>query len=81
MALYRGGVPWLYRPERFTLRKFIFSGTLISAVIGGWSTLQTTRKGPRDWRLILMWVSWAITVVIAVDSVVEQSRTADELEE
>ena len=63
------------------MRKFIFSGTLISAVIGGWGTLQTTRKGPRDWRLILMWVSWAITVVIAVDSVVEQSRTADELEE
>ncbi|MBC7762009.1 MAG: hypothetical protein H7201_09485 [Candidatus Saccharibacteria bacterium] len=63
------------------MRKFIFSGTLISAVIGGWSTLQTTRKGPRDWRLILMWVSWAITVVIAVDSVVEQSRAVDELEE
>ena len=76
-----GGVPWSYRPERPKLRKFIFSGTLISAVIGGWSTLQTTRKGPRDWRLILMWVSWAITVVIAVDSVVEQSRTADKLEE
>ena len=63
------------------MRKFIFSGTLISAVIGGWGTLQTSRKGPRDWRLILMWVSWAITVVIAVDSVLERSRTADELEE
>ena len=63
------------------MRKFIFSGTLISAVIGGWGTFQTTRKGPRDWRLILMWVSWAITVVIAVDSVLERSRTADELEE
>lgn len=63
------------------MRKFIFSGTLISAVIGGWGTLQTTRKGPRDWRLILMWVSWAITVVIAVDSVLERSRTADEQEE
>ena len=63
------------------MRKFIFSGTLISAVIGGWGTLQTTRKGPRDWRLILMWVSWAITVVIAVDSVLERSRTADQLEE
>ena len=62
------------------MRKFIFSGTLISAVIGGWGTLQTTRKGPRDWRLILMWVSWAITVVIAVDSVLERSRTADEQE-
>ena len=63
------------------MRKFIFSGTLISAVIGGWGTLQTTRKGPRDWRLILMWVSWAITVVVAVDSVLERSRAADELEE
>ena len=63
------------------MRKFIFSGTLISAVIGGWGTLQTTRKGPRDWRLLLMWVSWAITVVIAVDSVLERSRTAEEQEE
>ncbi|CAN5406154.1 hypothetical protein BH10ACT4_BH10ACT4_14730 [soil metagenome] len=63
------------------LRKFIFSGTLISAVIGGWGTLQTTRKGPRDWRLALMWISWAITVVIAVDSVLEQSRAVDELKE
>ena len=63
------------------MRKFIFSGTLISAVIGGWGTLQTTRKGPRDWRLILMWVSWSITVVIAVDSVLERSRAADQLEE
>ncbi len=63
------------------MRKFIFSGTLISAVIGGWGTLQTTRKGPRDWRLILLWVSWAITVVIAVDSVLERSRAADQPEE
>lgn len=63
------------------LRKFIFNGSLISAVFSGWSTLQTTRKGPRDWRVVLMWASWAITVVIAVDSVRQQSRAVDELEE
>lgn len=63
------------------MRKYIFSGTLISAVLGGWGTLQTTRKGPRDWRLALMWISWVITVVVAVDSVLEQSRKVDELEE
>lgn len=63
------------------MRKYIFSGPLISAVLGGWGTLQTTRKGPRDWRLGLMWISWAITVVIAVDSVIGQSRTTDELRE
>ncbi|WP_394769172.1 hypothetical protein [Lacisediminihabitans sp.] len=63
------------------MRKFIFSGTLISAILGGWSTLQTTRRGPRDWRLILMWISWAATVAIAVGTIIEQSRDADELEE
>ncbi|TXN28711.1 hypothetical protein [Lacisediminihabitans profunda] len=63
------------------MRKFIFSGTLISAILGGWSTLQTTRRGPRDWRLVLMWISWAATVAIAVGTVIEQSRDADELEE
>jgi hypothetical protein len=63
------------------VRKFIFSGTLISAVLGGWGTLQTTRKGPRDWRLVLMWISWAATVAIAVGTVIEQSRNADELQE
>ena len=63
------------------MRKFIFSGTLISAILGGWGTLQTTRRGPRDWRLILMWISWAATVAIPVGTVIEQSRDANELEE
>lgn len=63
------------------MRKFIFSSSVISAVIGGWGALQTTRRGPRDWRLALMWVSWAATVAIAVGTVVKQSQDANELEE
>lgn len=63
------------------MRKYIFNGSLISAVFGGWSALQTTRKGPRDWRLILMWISWGTSVAIAVGTVLQQSKEADELEE
>jgi hypothetical protein len=63
------------------VRKFIFSGSLISAILGGWGTLQTTRKGPRDWRLILMWISWAATVAIAIGTIVKQSQDADEFDE
>jgi hypothetical protein len=62
------------------MRKFIFSTTVLGAVVGGWSTLQQTRRGPRDWRLILMWITWALTVAIAVGTVAENQRTA-ELEE
>ena len=62
------------------VRKFIFSGTMLSALFGGWSTVQATRRGPRDWRLALMWISWALTVAIAVGTVLKD-QDIDELEE
>lgn len=62
------------------MRKYLFSGTLLSAVFGGWGILQTTRKGPKDWRLVLMWISWGLSVAIAVGTVIEQSHDAKELE-
>jgi hypothetical protein len=61
------------------MRKYLFSGTLLSTVFGGWGIVQTTRKGPRDWRLILMWISWGLSVAIAVGTVIEQSNDAREL--
>lgn len=59
------------------MRKFIFSTTVLGAIFGGWSTLQATRKGPRDWRLILMWLSWGLTVAIAVGTVAENTKTGE----
>ena len=63
------------------MRKFIFNTTLLSALFGGCGTVQATRKGPRDWRLILMWVSWGLTVAIAVGTVVKEAQTQNELED
>jgi hypothetical protein len=57
------------------MRRFMFSTHVLGAVFGGWSTVQATRKGPRDWRLILMWVSWAITVALAIGTVAENQKT------
>jgi hypothetical protein len=62
------------------MRKFIFNGSIISAIIGGFGTVQATRHGPRDWRLILMWISWAATLAIAVGTVVEQASDHNALE-
>ena len=59
------------------MRKFIFSTTVLGAIFGGWGTIQQTRRGPRDWRLALMWLSWALTVAIAIGTVAENSRTAE----
>ncbi|MCY7413632.1 MAG: hypothetical protein LH471_11450 [Salinibacterium sp.] len=63
------------------MRRFIFSTTLVSAIVGGWGTVQATRKGPRDWRLALMWISWGLTVAIAVGTVIKDSDGSAKLEE
>jgi hypothetical protein len=64
------------------MRKFLFSTQVLGAVFGGWGVLQSTRKGPRDWRLALMWISWAATLAVAVGTVVKEAQDPehDEIE-
>jgi hypothetical protein len=40
--------------------------------------IRTTRNGPRDWRLILQWIIWGASVAIAVGTVIEQSKDAED---
>lgn len=56
------------------MRKFILNTSVLSAVASAWGVVQATRSGPRDWRLALMWVSWGISVAIAVGTVIEESK-------
>ncbi|MCU1402613.1 MAG: hypothetical protein QOD27_167 [Microbacteriaceae bacterium] len=64
------------------MRKFIFNGHMLSALFVGVSTFQATRRGPRDWRLILSWVSWGLTVAVAVGTVIKEADDAShELED
>lgn len=64
------------------MRKFIFSGPMLSALFAGVGTIQATRRGPRDWRLILTWVSWGLTVAVAVGTVIKEADNAShELED
>jgi hypothetical protein len=62
------------------MRKYILNGAVISAVFSARNVVSTTKDGPRDWRLVLIWVSWGISVALAVGSVIEESRER-ELEE
>jgi hypothetical protein len=59
------------------MRKYLFNGSMISAVFGGISALQATRQGPRDWKLILLWLSWGISLALAISTVVDESKQAE----
>jgi hypothetical protein len=59
------------------VRKFIFNTSVLSSLFGAVGVIQASRKGPRDWRLILMWVGWACSVAIAVGTVVEDQKNKE----
>lgn len=59
------------------MRKYLFNIGVLSSAFGVIGLIRATIKGPVDWRLILMWVSWALGVAIAVGAVVQESREAE----
>lgn len=56
------------------MRKFILNTSVLSSLFGAVGVIQASRKGSRDWRLILMWLAWGCSVAIAVGTVVEESK-------
>lgn len=56
------------------MRKYLFNGAILGAIGGGWSLVQTTQTGRRDWKLLLMWVSWALSLAIAIGTTKQQSE-------
>jgi len=56
------------------VRKFLFNFSVLSSLFGAVGLVKTTTSGPRDWRLLLMWLAWGINVAIAVGTAAEQAK-------
>ena len=56
------------------MRKFLFNTSVLSALFSAIGVVKTTQKGPRDWRLILMWISALAALGIAVGTVIEKNK-------
>lgn len=59
------------------MRKYLFSGAVIAAVLSGIGVVKATISGPRDWRLLLMWVSWAASLAIAIGTVSDETKQGE----
>ena len=57
------------------MRRFLLSGSFLSVLLAGVSLVQRTLVGPRDWRLILLWASWVISLVLAIAAVNDRRRS------
>lgn len=60
------------------MRKFLFSPSIWASLFPAVGVIRTTTSGPRDWRLILQWIVLGATVALAVGTVIERSREAED---
>ena len=59
------------------MRKYIFGTGLISSFTSGLTLLRSLRSNePFTWRQALAWLSWGITLALAIGAVVDTRRAA-----
>lgn len=59
------------------MRKYLFGTGLITAFTGGMTLLRGLRENePFTWRTALAWLSWGITLALAIGAVVDVRRAS-----
>lgn len=59
------------------MRKYIFGSGLFSAITAGMTLLRSARSEEQfTWRTALAWVSWGITLALAIGAVVDTRRAS-----
>jgi hypothetical protein len=57
------------------MRKYLFGTGIITAVMGGVALLRGLRSEERfTWRIALAWVSWGISLALAIGTIVDTRR-------
>ena len=51
------------------MKRFLMNGTFLSALFSGFGLIRQTITGKRDWKLVLLWVSWIISLVAIVAAI------------
>lgn len=73
----KGRTPTGGRASVEPMRKYLFGTGLVSAAIGGLTLLRSTRDdAPFTWRTALAWLSWGITLALAIGSAVDTRRAS-----
>ncbi|GAA3210816.1 hypothetical protein [Microbacterium terregens] len=59
------------------MRKYLFGTGLLTAITGGITLLRALRDdAPFTWRTALGWLSWGITLALAIGAVIDTRRAS-----
>jgi hypothetical protein len=58
------------------MRKYLFGTGIIGAVMSGLTLLRGSRDAQFTWREALAWLSWGITLALAIGSIIDTRRAS-----
>jgi len=59
------------------MRKYLFGTGILTAVTGGLTLLRGLREHePFTWRMALAWLSWGISLALAIGAIVDVRRAS-----
>lgn len=61
------------------MRKYLFGTGIIGAITSGLTLLRGVREDQFTWRTIIAWLSWGLSLALAIGSIVEVRRDTRDL--
>ncbi|MDR7189604.1 hypothetical protein J2Y46_002430 [Microbacterium sp. BE35] len=59
------------------MRKYLFGTGILTAITGGLTLLRGLRENePFTWRMALAWLSWGISIALAIGAIVDVRRAS-----
>lgn len=62
--------------KRIRIGKYLTNFGVIGAILAIFGVIRQTREMPRDWRVVIIWLVWLLSVVLAILGVAK--RESDE---
>lgn len=59
------------------MRRFLFNGSFLSALFSAFGLIRSTVSGKRDWKLGLLWVSWILSIVVVIATILSPDEDDD----
>lgn len=56
------------------MKKLLMNGGFLSSLFSGFGLVKATITGKRDWKLVLLWVSWILSLVAIIAAVNDTER-------
>jgi len=51
------------------MKKLLMNGGFLSALFSGFGLVKATMTGKRDWKLVLLWLSWVLSLIAIIAAV------------